>query len=312
MTEEIMTASEAEPAQVMQTDFFNRYMASLDLPSEKSFESYLKCLRPFASYLAENGITQPCREDIVMFKKQLQASGHKPSTVQNYITAIKRFFKWTAGEGLYPDIAANVKGAKVDHGHKKDAFTAGDIKRILSRIDTSTLTGKRDYAVIALMVTDGLRTIEVARANVEDLRKAGGRTVLYVQGKGHEEKAVFVNVSAPVEDAIRDYLAARGKAAGSEPLFASASNNNEGGRMSTRSISRLAKEAFIAAGYNSDKLTAHSLRHTAVTLAIKSGKAVTAVQQFARHANIATTQIYIHEEEMASNTCAASVSAAIF
>lgn len=311
MTEEIMSIA-AEPAQVMQPDYFSRYMAALDLPSEKSFESYMKCLRPFASYLAANGISRPTREDVVLYRKYLQASGHKPTTVQNYITAAKRFFKWTAGEGLYPDIAANVKGAKVDHYHKKEAFAASDIKRILSRIDTDSVKGKRDYAIIALMVTDGLRTIEVARANVEDLRKVCGQTVLYVQGKGHEERDVFVNVSAPVESAIRDYLAARGRVSGSDPLFASESHNSEGGRMTTRSVSRIAKDAFISAGYDSEKLTAHSLRHTAVTLAIKSGKAVTDVQQFARHANIATTQIYIHESEMALNGCAASVSDAIF
>lgn len=59
---------------------------------------------------------------------------------------------------------------------------------VLETIDRSTLTGKRDYALIALLVTCGLRTIEAHRANIEDLRTLGDMTVLYIQGKGKDEK----------------------------------------------------------------------------------------------------------------------------
>ena len=82
--------------------------------------------------------------------------------------------------------------------------------------------------------------------------------------------------------------------------------------MTTRSISRLAKTTMQAAGYDSERLTAHSLRHTAVTLSILAGKDITEVKQFARHANIQTTLIYNHALEKEKNTCAAAVSAAIF
>ena len=83
--------------------------------------------------------------------------------------------------------------------------------------------------------------------------------------------------------------------------------------MTTRSISGVCKEAMKAAGYNSERLTAHSLRHTAVTLAlIANGGNIQEAQQFARHANISTTQIYAHNLEKQNNTCSRLVASEIF
>ena len=232
--------------------------------------------------------------------------------MQNYIIATRLFFQWTEQEGLYPNVAAHVKGAKLDREHKKDYLTPRQVKKVLEGVDRSTAQGKRDYAILALMFTGGLRTIEVVRANVEDLTTAGERTVLYVQGKGHEEKGAPVNIPAATEDAIREYLAIRGKLEGKEPLFASVSDRNAGGRMTTRSISRLVKNAFTAAGYTSDKLTAHSTRHTAVTLALLGGEKLEEVQKFARHADISTTMVYAHSLDAAANRCSNTIATAIF
>ena len=162
------------------------------------------------------------------------------------------------------------------------------------------------------MFTGGLRTIEVSRANVEDLRTAGDSTVIYLQGKGHEEKTEYIKIAPEVEDAIRAYLNARGAVAPEEPLFVSTSNNSKGKRISTRTISGIVKNALINAGYNSDKLTAHSTRHTAVTLALMGGQKLEEVQQFARHKNLATTLIYAHHIDRAKNNCEATIAKAIF
>ena len=93
---------------------------------------------------------------------------------------------------------------------------------------------------------------------------------------------------------IYDYLEARGETDPEAPLFASIGNRNAGGRMTTRTISRMAKEAMAACGISSAKLTAHSLRHTAVTFALLGGATVQEAQAMARHASISTTMIYAH------------------
>ena len=292
-------------------NIFERFINYLDA-SPKTVETYKKALRQFFNYIGVHGIRQPQREDVLAFRDDLKASGLKPTTVQNYITATRIFFKWTEQEGLYPNIAEHVKGAKLDKNHKKDYLTSRQAKEVLANVETDTEEGLRNYAILSLMVTGGLRTIEVSRADVGDLRTVGENTVLFVQGKGREEKTEYIKISAPVEKAIRTYLKARENVEEGQPLFTSTSNNSRGKRITTRTVSRIVKTALKNAGYDSARLTAHSLRHTAITLALLAGREITEVQQFARHANLNTTMIYNHALDQAKNGCSDAITNAIF
>ena len=303
------TALQAQ--QLISEEAFNRYVQFIDA-SPKTVATYTRATRQLLKYLGDNGITQPRREDILAYRNSLIASGHKPSTVQSYIVAARLFFAWLEQEGIYSNVAEHVKGAKLDKAHKKDYLTSRQVKTLLGKVERDTLQGKRDYAMLVLMITGGLRTIEVSRADIGDIRVLGADTVLYLQGKGHVEKTDFVKLDGHVEEAIRAYLTARGTADQSAPLFTSSSNNSKGQRLSTRAISGIVKERMQAAGYNSDKLTAHSLRHTAVTLSLLAGKPLEEVQQFARHSNMQTTLIYSHALDRAKNGCSAAIAASIF
>ena len=205
-----------------------------------------------------------------------------------------------------------VKAPKIERGHKKDYFAANQIKSVLSRIDRTSVEGLRNYAIMALMTTGGLRTVEVTRASIEDLRVVGGVSVLYIQGKGRTDKTEFIKLTPQVEAAIRDYLKTRGEVETQAPLFSSVSKRNRGARLTTRTIRGVCKNAMKAAGFNSDRLTAHSLRHTAVTLALLAGQDLAEVQHFARHHNISTTQIYAHNIDRMKSQCEAAISNAIF
>lgn len=280
-------------------NMFHSFMQYIDV-KDKSLETYTRSLKQFFNYITVKGITEPTRQDIVQYRETLKAD-KQPATVQLYMIAVKQFFKWTDKAGIYPNVADNVKGVSVSKGMKKDYLTTGQVKDVLSRIDTETVKGKRDYAIIALMVTCGLRDIEVSRANVADLRTRQNSTVLYIQGKGKDDRESFVVVPDSLETVIRDYLKARG--GNSKALFTNNSNHGKGDRLTTRSISRIVKTAMINAGLDSDRLTAHSLRHTAVTQALIAGQTLQEVQQFARHSNINTTLIYAHNLENEKNEC---------
>ena len=306
----VQSRGEIVAQQTVGAELLTRFLAYLDA-TPKTIETYTRALRQLFNYFSLNGIRQPQREDIVAFREELKASGHKPTTVQNYITATKLFFKWTAQEGLYPNIAEHLKGAKLNRDHKKDYLTSRQVKEVLAGVDRSTEQGLRDYAILTLMITGGLRTIEVVRADVGDIRTLGDNSVLYVQGKGREEKTEYIKISPQVEKAIWAYLTARGEKDEKAPLFSSTSNNNKGARLTTRSVSGIVKTRLQQAGYDSEKLTAHSLRHTAVTLSLLAGKDITEVQQFARHANIATTMIYNHALDKAKNGCSEAITQAI-
>lgn len=291
-------------------EVFNSWTSFIDA-SPRTVETYSKAIKQFFIYLQDKGIKKPQREDIVAYREYL-SKDHKPTTVQSYLAAVKLFFQWTEQEKIYPNIAQRVKGAKLDTEHKKDYLTKKQVSKLLKAIDRSTLKGKRDYAMLSLMVTTGLRTVSIINANVEDIRAAGDATALYYKGKGHQEKATYVKLAEPVEEAIRDYLKARGRADGKEPLFTSTAHRNNGGRMTTRSISRVAKESLIDIGLDSDRLTAHSFRHTAATLNLLNGGTVEETQQLLDHKNINTTLIYSHALERAKNNSEKRIAKAIF
>lgn len=288
----------------------DRFVQFIDARA-RTIQEYSKAINRFLHYLQDRGIVQPQRADVLAYRAELMAT-LRPSSVQFHIVALRQFFRWTAQEGLYPNIADNIKGAKQDNTFKKDPLTSMQVSTVLNAIDRDTPKGARDYAMLFLMVTTGIRCIEVARANVEDFRPCGDTMVLYVQGKGHDERSDYVKVEPPVETAIRDYMAfALPSAKDRQPLFVSLSNHNNSMRMTTRSISRVAKERMRAAGLNSSRLTAHSLRHTAGTLALMNGATLEETKDLLRHSRLDTTMIYSHHIERAKNNSESKICQAI-
>lgn len=276
------------------SQLFDQFIKYTDV-KETTLQGYLVCIRQFIKWLQDNEIRQPQREDIKAYKKYLERQNFTAGTKAQYLRAVKHFFKWTASEGFYPNIADNIKGAKVTHDNtKKEAFAEADIKAILESIDRTTEAGKRDYCMILLSVTGGLRIIEMQRANIQDIQTIKGQKVLYIQGKGRDEKDEYTKLIPEVAEAIEDYLQSRPAYKKQDPLFAGTGNRAKGARLSEPSISRIIKTVFKSAGYDCDKLTAHSLRHTSNTLLFKSGADLYTVQKHARHSDPKTTEIYIH------------------
>ena len=292
-------------------NLFNQFVIFIDA-TPNTIRTYRGALKQWFLYLRQNQIVQPTAETVRQYRDYLQENGKKPTTVKNYIIAIKRFFAWTEEAGLYPNVAKHIKSGHISKNFKRDYLTGSQARQILGHIDRSTLKGKRDYAMLVTMLTMGLRTIEVVRANIDDIRTKGNTTVLYVQGKGHEDKDDLIRMPQHVESAIREYLSVRQIDSQSEPLFPSLSNHNAKGRMTTRSIRRIAKTAFISAGYDSPRLTAHSTRHTAATLSLLNGATLQQTQELLRHRNIGTTEIYAHNIDATTNPAATDVEEAIF
>lgn len=288
-----------------------REYADVSEVTEKSYATALKC---FFTWMHDNGIVRPERADIKAYVKFLdephkrqQRADREPTediitlsagTQARYLRAVKVFFKWTASENLYPNIADNIKGKQVksDTRHR-DAFEAEDALKLLQSIDRSSVIGKRDYAMILLSITAGLRIIEMERADIKDFEVISKEHVLFIQGKGRDEKDKYKKVIAPVWEAVQDYLTARGTASKNEPLFTAQCNNMKGKRLSEPSIAKIIKDRMKAAGYDSHRLSAHSLRHTSVTLYLESGATLQEAQQHARHCKPETTQIYAHNLE---------------
>ena len=275
-------------------DFLSKYEASIETQ-----KGYRVALNNFSSFLKDKGVIEPLESDLEAYRVYLANNLKSAGTQNRYMRIIKQFFSYLSSKKLYDNVALEVKKAKVRNDNtKREAFDEEQIKSILNSIDTSSIVGKRDHAIIILSVTCGLRLCEISRANIEDIETIGGHKVLYIQGKGHLEKDTKVKLIKEVEEAINEYLNALyrfdNKIDKTRPLFVSLSNNKHGERLGVSSLSQIVDRIFKKAGFDSKKLSAHSLRHTSNTLLFKAGADLYQVQQHARHVDPKTTEIYLH------------------
>lgn len=151
----------------------------------------------------------------------------------------------------------------------------------------------RRQAVIALMLRAGLRSCEVARARIRDLQVQSDVPVLWVQGKGKLTPDAFVVLNQKAQEALHAYLASRGNPAGEEALI-TALDDPSGGPLSERQLQRIVTGALEEAGLKRARVSTHSLRHTAASLAVGAGAPLPAVQAMMRHADPRTTARYVH------------------
>lgn len=327
MNEMIISAPGATlTAHPQPAELWNRFELYLKIRrvQEVTRESYGVALRCFFDWMQNNMITAPTREDIANFIEWLRlpharrersdrvSSGksapiitYSAGTQARYLRAVKMFFKWTALENIYPNISADALGAKVRADNtKKKPLERDEARALLDSIDTTTDAGKRDFAMIDLALSSGLRIIEIQRANIGNLELIAGKHILYVWGKGHSEADDYVVLADETYNSIMNYLNTRSTKDPAAPLFASTGNRSNGQRMTEPSISRIFKQRLRAAGFDAHMISAHSTRHTSVTLALKIGVTLQEAQHHARHASPVTTEnVYAHNiEKLEQNT----------
>ena len=304
----MLTLRNTQPAAVelvqFQWQFLENWKAFLDV-SKSTVKTYFTGAKMFYQWLKDNNITQPQRADLLTYKEELAAAGKSSATIATYLAGIKSFFAWLQENQLYTDITIKIKKPKVNRKHKKEWLTAAGLKKVISTASGDKVADLRDKAILTLISACGLRTVEVSRLTVDDFGFVDDRKVIYLQGKGRDDKADYVPLPAVADKAISEYMQFRGKYFKNSPVFVSFSTNGTAGKaLSTRTISGICKKALIAAGYNSRRITAHSLRHSTATAALNNGADIHAVQEYLRHSDINTTLIYSHELKQEKNPCA--------
>jgi len=276
------------------SELIDSFLAAQDV-REISRTLYRKGLGRFWSWFETIGIVQPDRETILRFKTFLQECGLAANTINSYLVAVKRFFTYLEGMRLYPDVAKNIKGVQQPKNNLRESPTIAQVKEILTQIDTGTVRGKRDFAIVNVMARSGLRTIEIIRANLEDLRQEAGEALLYIQGKGRDSKDEFILLTEAALKPILEYLKERKNPQPDAPLFVSMSDRNNGERLTTATLRKIVRELFRAIGIDKPRrICAHSLRHFFATQALRAGAPLIQVRDALRHSSIETTQKYLH------------------
>jgi len=217
-------------------------------------------------------------------------------TVNLRLSAVRVFFRWLVEQGApFLNPAAAVGGASrrgQSRRHKRSDLSGKEVVALLGTCE-DTPQGNRDRAILALMAYCALRTVEIHRADTSDLDTRDGWPILWVRGKGKAEADDFVVLTEPVDRALQAWLEDRRRAKG--PLFLSLSHRSRSARLGLSHVRHMVKERMRRAGIRNARKTSHSLRHSAITTAIRNGASPLAVQAMARHRSFDTTLGYMHE-----------------
>ena len=268
--------------------------------------TYRRGFAKFATWAKGANLERTPQAAIKQWLADLRAAGHSQNAISVWFAGVRAFFAWALSEGHIPaDPTAAIKRGKragTARAHKREMLTDDEMIRVL----TLPLS-PRDRALVHLLAYTGARGVELHRADIDDLKTDGQEMVLHVQGKGRTEKDERVVIAhQDAKDAVRDLLAERGERIG--PLFASESNRSEGERLSPRALRMIVRNILDRAGITSPNKTTHSFRHSAITAAIRGGATLQDAQAMARHANVATTQVYFHNLSRLENAAEKKIS----
>ena len=292
---EALTTTNQQQITARIDQLIDRFLFEQDVKAN-SRQVYRNNMKAFFAWVQSAGhnLSDLTRVQILDYKTYLLQSGKSTLTVAGYLGTVRIFFEWCEGHKLYPNIAKGVRAPRDKKAFRKNPISFEQSIELM--IHFNGKAGKseaaaRDSAVIHLLLVMGLRTIEVIRANIEDICFIDGRRVIMIQGKGWDEKNEAMELTNEAYEPIQRYLRMRGNPSRG-PLFVSTSNNNRGQRLTTHSISYMAKAGLRAIGIDDKSVTAHSLRHTAAHNILRGGEDIFKVQGMLRHADIKTTMRY--------------------
>lgn len=293
-------------------EMLNRWLNDdSDISNELTKSSYRNAIKIFVKFLNDSGRTLD--KAAVKAYRQWLTANRSVSTARNYFSILRVFVKWLASQDYCPNYTADVHTVKLDTSeHARDSLTLDEAVSVLKSFKGNDIQSVRDKAIMSLLLTCGLRTIEIIRIDIGDMERRRGQWRLKIWGKGRAGKDASVILPDETKKLIDEYLRLRGKTKSTEPLFVSISRRNKNERLQRQSISRLAKKSFLAAGIQSTKIVAHSCRHFCATTALDEGCSLDEVSKNLRHKSVATSEIYRHDRISDTNSTTRVVAAILF
>ena len=281
--------------------------------SADTIRNYLSQTKQYLKWCRDNLLspTEAEPEDIKLYRQHLVNSGYANSTIATKLNIIRIFYKAAQVHGLISNNpASSVKAPKdrKDPAARITFLEAEELKFLFDHLQSQLEQAKtnkqklvllRDRALIGIMSLEGCRTVEMHQLKVEDIVRQGIKTGLQVSAK---RASRIVPLTENLTAQLDEYLQLRRKVLRrkikpTDYVFVSLSNNNKGGQLSRRSIREICDRALIECNLKHTPgrtLTAHSLRHTAGTLALRTGSDLRQVQDLLGHADPRTTSIYAH------------------
>ena len=248
---------------------------------------YAHAIEEFFRWWEDQGRPAFLRATVQKYRAHLEARGLAPASVNQRLSALRKLAREATYNGLLDPAAAqgirDVRGAKVEGTRTGNWLTKRQAEALINRPDPATLKGRRDRAMLALMIGCGLRREEVARLRFEDVRQREGRWVI-VDLRGKHGRVRSIPMPGWAKAAIDQWAAAAGISTGA--LFRGV---NKGDRVTGDSLT--SQGVWRCVTKYSD-VAPHDLRRTYAKLAHKGGARLDQIQLSLGHASLTTTERY--------------------
>ena len=261
--------------------------------SPHSKRAYEQALDAFARWCAETRADGFTKATVQAYRTALEAAGLAASSINVRLSALKKLAAEAADNGwLAPELAAGiarVKGAKRHGVRGGNWLTLEQTERLLALPDRDTNQGKRDRALLSLLIGCGLRRQELAGLRIEDIQQRDGRwCVVDLAGKGNRIRTV--PMPSWTKTAIDDWLAVAGFTNGLVLGSVNKGDRITGQGMSAQSIYEVVDRYGTELGAT---LAPHDVRRTFAKLAHKGRAPLEQIQLSLGHASIQTTERYL-------------------
>lgn len=258
-------------------------------------KAYARAASDFAIWCQDRGITELRQVQPLHVAAYVEGLELSAPSVKQRLAGLRMLFDWlVVGQVIPTNPAASVRGPK--HSVKKGktpVLTAEEARALLDSIDTSTPMGRRDKALIGLMVYTFARVGAALKMRAEDVYIQGRRTWVRLHEKGGKLHEM------PCHHNLDEYLHAYTEGGGitispKSPLFRTAIPHTgqltENG-MTQADAYRMIRRRALAAGI-ATKIGNHSFRATGITEYLKNGGKLEIAQQMANHESARTTGLY--------------------
>lgn len=229
-------------------------------------------------------------ELVSQYHGSLIAQKLAPATINQKLAAIKSLVNYASMSGKCHYTLVNIKAEKLTQYRDTKGIPFEQFKLMMDAVDTDTIKGLRDRAILLLLWGNALRRSEVANCDVKDYSPSLGELTIVGKGKIGQPETIFLGQKAIA--AVDNWLEARGDYTSSAPLFCAVHKGYWGNRLHTHSIYKLVQKYALLAGI--DKvMSPHRIRHSSITEALNQFKGdVRKVQKLSRHSNLNTLMIY--------------------
>ncbi|MBC7238120.1 MAG: tyrosine-type recombinase/integrase, partial [Chloroflexi bacterium] len=248
--------------------------------------SYSRGVGRYLAWCKEGNYPWAAEGSVREWQRELLDQGFAPSSVNTWAAGLKAFFAWAVAQGaLAEDPTKELGYVATDVSNliaERLPLADDEVLRVLQSPDDSEI-GRRDRAILALMAYAAARTIDIQRATIGGLRIDPDGLLLHLLLDGEE----LVATHAHAISAVRAWLDVHPLADEAEaPLFVALGNRARGERLTTRAIRRIVKERFRQAGIVDPRKTAHSLRCSAISNALRRGASLYRVRIMSRHRSL--------------------------